>query len=105
MNSEVRKKTISNEDVLYAANLSRIKIGEDQVSRFQGQLTDILGYIDQLNEVDTSNTQPTSHVISSMKNVFREDVVKRSLPPDEALKNAPDREGDFFRVPRIIQEG
>ena len=100
----VKKTTISKEDVLYVSHLSRLKINESQIDQFQDQMATILGYIDQLNELNTEETPPTSHVLSSMKNVFREDKLKKSLTNDEALQNAPDREKNFFKVTRIIQD-
>ena len=104
MDSKDNKKTITNDDVKYVAKLARISLSEDDTKCFQRQLSGILDYIAQLNEVDTDNTPPTTHVLSSMKNVFREDDLKESLSPDEVLKNAPERRGDFFAVPKIIKE-
>ena len=95
-------KTISADDVRYAAGLSRLSLGDDDVVKFQAQLSQIIEYIAQLEEVDTETTLPTTHVLSSMKNVFREDEIKESLPTQEALKNAPSKKGDFFKVPKII---
>jgi len=104
MNKEVKKTTISKEDVLYVSRLSRLKIDDSKIDQFQAQMSNILGYIDQLNELNTESILPTSHVLSSMKNVFREDKLKESLSPDEALQNAPERENNFFKVTRIIQD-
>jgi len=67
------------------------------------QLTSILSYIDKLNEIDTKDVQPTSHALSTLKNVFRKDILGHSLSADDALKNAPSKDGDFFRVPQIIE--
>ncbi len=96
------QKSISSDDVRYAARLARLSFGEKDVEKFQGQLSGIIEYIAQLEEVDTENTSPTTHVVSTMKNVFREDEIKVSLPTDEVLKNAPSKKGDFFKVPKII---
>ena len=95
---------ISKEDVKHVAMLARLSLNEEEVSKFQKQLSGILEYIAQLNEVDTENTPPTSHVLSSMKNVFREDQVQSSIPQEEALGNAPARYKDFFKVPKIIKD-
>jgi len=97
------KRTISEHDVKYVSSLSRIELGDDDVKRFREQLSAILDYIDQLNEVDTEGVPPTTHVLPSMKNVFREDKLKVSISPDKALANAPERRGDFFAVPKIIK--
>jgi len=93
---------ITEDVVRYVAKLSRLSFSDEDVAKYKKQIGEILGYITQLNEVDTADTQPTSHVLPSMKNVFREDLVKTSLSPDKALSNAPDKQGDFFRVPRVI---
>ncbi|MFH1394964.1 MAG: Asp-tRNA(Asn)/Glu-tRNA(Gln) amidotransferase subunit GatC [Candidatus Omnitrophota bacterium] len=103
MNKNVDKaKTITADDVRYVANLSRLSLNDKDVVTFQNQLTQILDYIAQLNEVDTDNTLPTTHVLSSLKNVFREDVLKESILPEDALKNAPEKKDNFFKVPKII---
>ena len=86
------------------ALLSRLTLDEKQTEKFSGQLNSILEYIDKLKEVDTENTLPTSHPIDSVKNVFREDVVKDSLNVEDAIKNAPKRINDFFGVPKVIEE-
>jgi len=62
-----------------------------------------LSYISKLNEVDTKDVLPTSHALPTLKNVFRPDLMKPSLGTDEALVNAPSREGKFFKVPQIIE--
>lgn len=67
------------------------------------QLNGILGYIETLNGLDTSNVEPTSHAVPVV-NVMRDDEPGPCLPRDEALQNAPDRAGEFFRVPRIIED-
>jgi len=66
------------------------------------QLNDIMGFFEQLGELDTTDVEPTSHVIP-MHNVFRADEVRPSLPTDDALENAPQRTGDTFRVPRVVE--
>ncbi|MBF0217060.1 MAG: Asp-tRNA(Asn)/Glu-tRNA(Gln) amidotransferase subunit GatC [Candidatus Omnitrophica bacterium] len=96
------KNEITNEIVEYAARLARLSLSEKEVAVFKVQLGGILNYVSQLNEIDTSNTPPTSHAIPSLLNVFREDVPVKSLPREEALKNAPDESDGFFRVPRVI---
>jgi aspartyl-tRNA(Asn)/glutamyl-tRNA(Gln) amidotransferase subunit C len=104
MNNDIKKTPISKENVQYVSNLSRLRIDDSRIDQFQAQISGILEYIDQLNELDTENVVPMSHVLTSMKNVFREDVLKPSLSPDEALQSAPERENNFFKVARIIQD-
>ncbi len=84
------------------ALLARIKLAEGEKELFSKQLGSILKYIDKLNELDTKDVEPTSHVLS-IKNIFREDSTIPSLSKDKALMNAPDSTGDFYRVPKIIE--
>lgn len=97
-----KNNLITEEVVRHAARLSRLSLDAESVSTFRHQLSQILKYIAQLNEVDTKNTLPTSHVLSSLKNVFREDEPKESLSVEDVLKNAPQRHGNFFKVPKVI---
>ncbi len=103
MKRETGKKTITEDIVRYVANLSRLRFEGREAGRFRGQLSAILDYIAQLDEVDTENTLPTTHVLPSMKNVFREDEPAGSLPREDVLKNAPAKKGNFFVVPKIIK--
>jgi aspartyl-tRNA(Asn)/glutamyl-tRNA(Gln) amidotransferase subunit C len=103
MKGDKNSKTITEDTVRYVARLSRLDLGDKDTASFQDQLSNILDYIAQLNEVDTENTLPTTHVLTSMKNVFREDELKESLSPDQFLGNAPEKHGNFFKVPRIIK--
>lgn len=93
---------ISLEEVSHIARLARLHLSQEEKEKFSSQLNNILTYMEKLNELDTSNIEPTSHVIP-LKNVFREDRLEPSLSSEEALKNAPDRSDNFFRVPRIIE--
>ncbi|MFC1644359.1 Asp-tRNA(Asn)/Glu-tRNA(Gln) amidotransferase subunit GatC [Candidatus Omnitrophota bacterium] len=104
MGNDVKKKAITEDVVRYVAGLSRLSLSEEEIARFQSQLSRILDYIEQLNEVDTTDTLPTTHALSSMKNVFREDEVRASLPTEEALSNAPARKDNFFKVPKVIKD-
>jgi aspartyl-tRNA(Asn)/glutamyl-tRNA(Gln) amidotransferase subunit C len=94
--------SISVKDVEYLAHLARIQLSPEEIQRFAGQLDEILGYVEKLKSVSTEGVPPTSHVLS-LSNVFREDRTRPSLSPEEALANAPDKEGPFFRVPKIIE--
>ncbi len=98
----VNNNAISRDVVKYVAELSRLALNEKDTATFQHQLARILEYIAQLNEVDTDSTPPTTHVLPTMKDVFREDVLGESLSQEEALKNAPDSVRGFFRVPKVI---
>lgn len=94
---------INREDVKYIARLARLKLKEQEIDYFAGQLSNIIDYISQLNEIDTQGVEPTSHALS-VQNVFRNDVVKPSLKIEDVLKNAPSKEESFFKVPRIIEQ-
>lgn len=96
------KNIISKKDVEYVAKLSRLKLKEGQVEKFTQQLNSTLEYIDKLNELDTSKTEPTSHVVP-LKNIRRKDIKRPSYPVEEVLKNAPDKERGYFKVPPIIE--
>lgn len=93
---------ISKEIVRHIAHLSRLDLEDEEIEVYQQQLSRILEYVEKLNEVDTKDIEPTSHVLS-LNNIFREDLVKDSLSREEALRNAPDPTYKFFRVPKIIE--
>jgi aspartyl-tRNA(Asn)/glutamyl-tRNA(Gln) amidotransferase subunit C len=92
---------ISREDVEHIAFLARLGLSEDEKQTFQDQLSGILEYMQTLAELDTSDIPPTAQVIP-LRNVMRDDVVQPSLPREAVLANAPDREGDFLRVPPVL---
>ena len=94
---------ISREEVLYVAQLARLELPEEEVQRLQYELSRILEYFRELQELDTEDVPITSHVLP-MTNKFRDDKPGQSLPVEDVLANAPDRVEDFFRVPRIIEE-
>ncbi|MCC6698668.1 MAG: Asp-tRNA(Asn)/Glu-tRNA(Gln) amidotransferase subunit GatC [Candidatus Hydrogenedentes bacterium] len=92
---------ITKADVEYVAGLAQLTLDEATKERLVGEMGDILGYMDKLNELDTTGIEPTMHVLE-MTNVFREDEVTPSLPRDAALMNAPKTDGEYFLVPRIL---
>ena len=89
---------ISRDDVLHVARLARLALREDEVERLQVQLNAILDAVGKVSELDLSDMPPTSHPLA-LVNVWAEDDPRPSLPVEEALANAPERSGDFFRVP------
>lgn len=89
-------------DIKYVAHLARLHLSEKDIGRFSGQLEEILKYINQLSEVDVTGIEPTCHVFAQ-KNIVREDGLKPSLPVSEVLQNAPAKEREFFKVPKIIE--
>ena len=95
--------TIDRGTVRHVALLSRLALEDGEIEAYSGQLASILSYISKLNELDTKDTPPTSHALSTLKNVFRKDTVRQSLDVEDSLGNAPSREGDFFKVPQVIE--
>ena len=93
---------ITLSEVEHVAKLARLEFSPEEKEIFTRQLDAILTYVDKLNELDTAGVEPTSHVLP-INNVFRDDVPRPSLAPDDALMNAPDRAEDFYRVPKIIE--
>ncbi|HMK77799.1 MAG TPA: Asp-tRNA(Asn)/Glu-tRNA(Gln) amidotransferase subunit GatC [Thermodesulfobacteriota bacterium] len=89
-------------DIEKVARLARLELSEEEKVTFGSQLEQILTYMEQLNRLDTSGVEATSHAIP-VYNVFREDEVKPSLPQEEVLAIAPDEEEGHFKVPRIIE--
>jgi aspartyl-tRNA(Asn)/glutamyl-tRNA(Gln) amidotransferase subunit C len=98
-----RKQLISKAEVEHIAWLARIELSEEEKQLFLKQFNDILAYFQKISEVDTESIEPTYHVID-LKNVFRSDEVKPSLPVEEALRNAPRREKTFIKAPRIVRK-
>ncbi|HTZ18334.1 MAG TPA: Asp-tRNA(Asn)/Glu-tRNA(Gln) amidotransferase subunit GatC [Dissulfurispiraceae bacterium] len=93
---------LSREEVLHIAELSRLSLSEEESGLYTTQLSKIIDYVEQLNGLDTSRIEPTSHVIP-LDNVMADDVGIVSLPCREALGNAPDATEKFYRVPKIIE--
>ncbi len=95
---------ISEDDVRHIAKLSRLKLDDDQVAFFAGQLSDVFGYISKLGELDVENVQPMPHP-TDMTNKLRADNPTDGMPIDEALRNAPASDPPFFKVPKVLGEG
>lgn len=89
-------------DIEKVAKLARLELSEEEKEIFGSQLEQVLTYMEQLNRLDTTGVEPTSHAIA-IQNVFREDKAKSSFLKDEVLGIAPDEEGGHFKVPRIIE--
>ena len=93
--------TISAADVEHVAMLARLNIPESELEAYTRQLDNILKWIEQLEELNTEELEPTAHVLP-VYNVFREDIVKDSIDREEALKGAPEVQEGQFRVPKIV---
>ncbi len=94
--------SISMRDVAKIAGLARLELSDHEKETLRTQLSAIVDYIGTLNELDTEAVEPTAHVLD-VKNVFRTDEKKDSLPIEKTLSNAPERSGNFFKVPKIIE--
>ena len=103
MKTEGMMKMISKEEVKHIAELAHLKLAEEEVELLSEQLSDILDYINKLNELDTEDVVPTAYTIP-MNNVLREDKVEPSMERDRVLSNAPDKDEQQFKVPRIISD-
>ena len=89
-------------DIEKVAKLARLKLTDEERETFGNQLEQILTHMEQLNRLDTTGVEPTSHAIP-VHNAFREDEARPSFSKEEVLKIAPEPEGGYFRVPRIIE--
>ncbi len=96
-------KKIDAQQVTQVAKLSRLDLTDAEIDTFSAQLSAILGYIEKLNQLDTEGVEPLAHCLP-VKNVFREDKPADSLGVEKALANAPQRDNEFFKVPKILAD-
>lgn len=89
--------------VRHIARLARLQLTDEEVHRYTAQLADILAYVQELAAVEVANVEPTAHALP-ITNVLREDVPGPTLAPDQALANAPQREADFFGLPKVLDQ-
>lgn len=89
-------------DVNYVAQLARLKLSDEEARRFQGQLDQIVRYVEQLRKLDVSGIEPTAHAVDRA-NVMREDDPAPSFSAEEATANAPARANGLFMVPKVIE--
>ncbi|MCF7973767.1 MAG: Asp-tRNA(Asn)/Glu-tRNA(Gln) amidotransferase subunit GatC [Phycisphaerae bacterium] len=94
---------IDEVQVRKVAKLSRLDLTDTEIKEFTGQLEAILEYVDKMNQLDTEGVEPMAHCLP-ISNCLREDTVTDSLGADAILANAPQRDGDFFKVPRILDD-
>lgn len=99
-----RDLKIERMEVEHVAALARLRLSEEEIDKFTGQLDGILTYFEMLSSLDTSDVESTAHVIE-ITNAFRDDEARASYPPDKILENAPECENQYFRVPRIVDSG
>lgn len=94
--------SVSKEDVHYMAHLARLNLKEDEAEGLKEDMNKILGYMETLNELDTTGVEPLNHVVEQPA-ILRKDMAKEPISHEDALKNAPDADSDYFRVPRVIE--
>ncbi len=94
----------SKEDIDYILKLALLDLSDEDKEKFSEQLGDIIAYFKKLNDLDTSNVEPTTHAIEGLKNVFREDIPWESLSNEEGLKNSEHKKDGFFKAPRILKD-
>jgi aspartyl-tRNA(Asn)/glutamyl-tRNA(Gln) amidotransferase subunit C len=94
---------VTKKDVEHIAKLAKLKFDENEKEKLQGELNKILEYIDKLNELELDPVEPLEN-INETENVFREDVAEVCLTKEEALKNAPAKTENFFRVPKVLEK-
>ncbi len=98
------KSKLTEQQVRHVAKLARLKCSDEEISHFTVQLGSILDYVAQLQELNTDGVEPLAHCLA-VHNVLREDVTGESLSNEQALANAPRRDGEFFSVPKVLESG
>jgi aspartyl-tRNA(Asn)/glutamyl-tRNA(Gln) amidotransferase subunit C len=93
---------ITKETIEHVANLARLNLTEQEKEKLTIEMASILSYVDKLNELDTTDIEPRSHVLP-MKNVFREDITAKSYDREKILGNAPSQEDGCFKVPKVVE--
>ena len=96
---------VTEKDVRDIAEYTRIRLDEDEVKKMTVDLNDIIDSLEPITEYDLESVEPTFHPIGSLSNVMREDVEVAGFTQEEALSNAPARQGNSFRIPSILGEG
>ena len=95
--------SVTKEEIHYVAHLARLQLKDEEAESLKEDMNKILGYMEKLNKLDTSDIEPLEHVSDVTSLNFREDKAKEPISHDDALKNAPDADSDYFRVPRVIE--
>ncbi len=94
---------LTREEVLHIAHLARIELKEEEVEKFREQLSEILTFVEKLNELNTEGIDPKFQVIPA-ENVLREDIPGMSLPREKVFMNAPETDGEYFVVPKVVKK-
>ena len=96
-------KKIDKSQVKKVAKLARLDLSEAEIEEFAGQLNAIIDYVERMNTLNTEGVEPMAHCLP-VSNVFRGDIIKESLGTEKTLANAPQSDGPFFKVPKILEE-
>jgi len=99
-----KKREISKKTINHISKLALLDLSDEEKEKLSKELNDILNYFKKLDDLDTSDVEPTTHPIDGLKNVFREDIPWKSLSNEEALKNAKNKKDGYFKAPRILKE-
>ncbi|MBI5826592.1 MAG: Asp-tRNA(Asn)/Glu-tRNA(Gln) amidotransferase subunit GatC [Deltaproteobacteria bacterium] len=94
--------SITKQDVLHVAELARLALSEEEMELYTRQLQRILNYVEKLSELDTRGVVPTTYTVP-LAHAMREDVTAPSIPQEEALQNAPEKDRGCFKVPQVIE--
>lgn len=95
---------VSKKDVEKIARLAKLKFTDKETEKLQGELNKVLEYIDKLDEIPNLDSVVPLEIVNEAENVFREDVNEKCLTKDEALKNAPEKTENFFKVPKVLDK-
>ncbi len=98
------QQKIDQMQVRKVAKLARLELSDAEVEEFTGQLSAVIEYVEKMNELDTQGVEPLAHCLP-VSNVFREDKAAESMGTEKTLANAPDSDEQFFRVPKILDDG
>lgn len=94
--------SVSNEDVLHIANLSKLYVSDDKLEKYTKDLSNVVDLANSLSEVNIENVKPTNHILD-IKNVFRKDEMSQSYNREDILKNAPEAQGGCVSVPKVVE--
>ena len=99
--SDTPEQRITPETVRQVAKLSRLALDEQHIQKYAAQLESILGYVNQIRQADVTGVEPMAHALP-LHNVLRDDAAEPGLPVEQVLQNAPETDGPFFKVPKVI---
>ncbi|GAB5556154.1 MAG: Asp-tRNA(Asn)/Glu-tRNA(Gln) amidotransferase subunit GatC [Schleiferiaceae bacterium] len=94
---------ISKEEIDKLAHLSRLELSGEETDKMVEDMTKVLGFVEKINELDLADTKPLTHVTEEV-NILRKDEVIQEISHQEALKNAPDANSDYFKVPKVMRK-